>query len=202
VFALLAAPAPAGASHQYTSTVHCGDTTVRHVELVTSSSKASVFRKHRSSPSGRISVAYACLRDSDPIRRLKGSEFTRSALDPRLAGHFVAFREIIERSEVGERDAVVVLDIRAGQIKVEQDAMPSRDGVLQFFVVKGNGSVGWLGIAESGDEVVWKVDSTTGGEPQQLDSGSDIHRHPLRVSADQHRVIWIKHGHKHSAPLD
>jgi hypothetical protein len=200
---LFASAAPAAATHQYNDTVHCGDKTVHHVELVKESSRAIVFRKHRSSPSGQISVAYACLRDSSALRPLKRSAFTRSAIDPRLAGHFVAFREIIEQSEVGSRHAIVVLNVKTGKIKVEEDAMPSRDASLQAFVVKGNGSVAWVGLAESGDEAVWKVDSTTVGEPQRLDQGpSNIPQQSLRLSKNRQRVLWIKHGHKHSAPID
>jgi hypothetical protein len=202
---LLAASVASGtASNEYDHTIHCGAKTVHNAQLLKRNREAVVFRKHRTSPSGRkVSVAYACLRDADPIRRLKRSEFTRSELDPRLAGHFVAFREIVEQSEVGGEQSIAVLNIKTGRLKVEQDAAVNGadDSWLYSFVVKRNGSVAWVGLREQGDEVLLKVDSKTAGQPQQLDSGSDFHLHVLRLNKDKTRVVWIKRGNKHSAPL-
>ena len=203
---LLAASVASGvsASNEYDQAIHCGAKTVHDAQLLKQNREAVVFRKHRTSPSGRkVSVAYACLRDADPIRRLKRSEFTRSALDPRLAGHYVAFREIIEQNEVGGEQSIAVLNIETGRLKVEQDAAVNgaEDSWLYSFVVKRNGSVAWVGLREQGDQLLLKVDSRTAGQPQQLDSGSDFHLHPLRLNNDKTRVVWIKQGNQHSAPL-
>ena len=198
----LALAEPAAA---YDSTVRCAGRTVRHVGVVTRSPEAVVFRRHRPTSHGQASVAYACLLVPGSIWRLKGSDFTRRQLAPQLAGRFVAFREILELNEFGSVADVVVLDIKTGKIKVEQSAMPGSESgsrPLLSFVVKRNGSVAWLGLGDS-SEAVWKVDLTTGAEPQRLDSSPPaIGQESFRLSPDRRRVLWTKGKGRRSAPLN
>jgi hypothetical protein len=178
---------------------------VRDVQVLTSSARAVVFRKHYSPQHNPKSRAFACLRHSGPVRELRRSGFTRSRLKPQLAGRYVGFRQIFELNDVsGESSGVVVLDISTGTITVEQPGMPGTDySTLVSFVVKSNGSVAWLGISDSDGEAVWKVDSTTGGQPERLDSSPpDIPFDSLHLGPHRHRVLWRKGGSRRSAPID
>ena len=200
--AALALPTQAAASHQYDGIVGCAAKRVRNVQIVALSPEARVFRK-LTRPSGGPggSVAYACMRRSGPITRLKGSEFGGGQMRPLLAGRYVAFQHMFGENDDHEDSTLVVLDMKTGRISFEQ----SRDGTdLADWVVKRNGSVAWLSFAYEGHERggVYKVDSTTGGRPQRLASPEEGPI-SLRLSSDRRTVLWKQlDGMERSAPIE
>ncbi|MDQ3933557.1 MAG: hypothetical protein M3340_02880 [Actinomycetota bacterium] len=198
----LALPAPAAGSHQYDGVVGCAAKRVRNVQIVALSPEARVFRKltHPSGGPGG-SVAYACMRRSGPITRLKGSGFGGGQMRPLLAGRYVAFQHMHGENEDHEESSLIVLDMKTGRISFEQP----RDGTdLGDWVVKRNGSVAWFTYAYQGGDPggVYKLDSTTGGKPQRL-AGPEGTAYPLRLSSDRRTVFWKERdGTEHSAPID
>ena len=200
--AALALPAPAAATHQYDGVVGCAAKRVRNVQIVAMSPEARVFRK-LTRPSGGPggSVAYACMVRSGPITRLKGSDFGGGQMRPLLAGRYVAFQHMFSENEDFEESGLVVLDMKTGRISFEQP----RDGTnLGDWVVKRNGSAAWTSHAYEGGDPggVYKLDSTTGGEPQRL-AGPEGSPHALRLSSDRRSVVWKQvDGTVRSAPLN
>jgi hypothetical protein len=198
----LALPGSAGASHQYDGVVGCAAKRVRNVQIVAMSPDARVFRK-LTRPSGGPggSVAYACMRRSGPITRLKGSEFGGGQMRPLLAGRYVAFQQMFSENEDNEESGLIVLDMRTGRISFEQ---PRDNTDLGSWVVKRNGSAAWTTSAYEGGEPggAYKLDSTTGGKPQRL-AGPEGSPHSMRLSADRRSVLWMQlDGTERSAPID
>lgn len=193
--------APAAAA-RYDDTVRCKAKTVRNVNVVTRSSEAAVFTKRGLVPGTRIYRyrSYACMFRAGPISYLSRSDATRSRLDPKLAGRFVAFRQYYGINEFGSESGIVVLDIRTGTVVEES---PNEGVNLVSFVVKRNGSAAWIMVPEeSAERTVWKSDVTTGGERQRLDAGSDIDAASLRLSGDRRTITWTEGGSEQSAPID
>jgi hypothetical protein len=202
--ASLSLAAPAVASHQYRDTVRCAGKTVRNVQVLVSTSEATAFRKRFPTRPYATYASYACMRrGAGSIERLKRSEYSLSRVRPQLAGRFVAFRRLDELNEFSSASGIVVQDLRTGTIVYESP----RDGAsyMTAWVVKRNGSVAWVDFPqEEGGPRVWKVDLTTAGEQQLLDSatGSEIDFQSLRLSADRRQVLWTKSGAQQSAPID
>jgi hypothetical protein len=201
VAALLSTAALASASHQYDDRVRCASKTVRAAQVVARSSEATAFRKVKRTRQGPQYVTYACMRRSGPINRLKNSERGRSQVRPQLSGRFVAYRQVFFIGEFGSDEGLVVLDMRTGQDKLETNE-PGGSSLLAW-VVKRNGSVGWMFIPDDSNQLqVWKADVTTGGQPQQLDAGDSIPQDSLRLSADRRQLLWTRDGAARSAPID
>lgn len=194
----LALAAPAQASHQYRDTVRCASKTVRGVQVIASSSEATAFRKQFP---GRRYASYACMRrGAGSIERLKGSEFTLSRVQPKLAGRFVAFRQLFELNEFAAVSGIVVLDMRTGAIVHESP--DDGNAYLLSWVLKRNGSAAWIdSLQDQPGSRVFKFDATTGGDAQQLDSGA-VDPQSLRLSSDRRQVLWTKSGAEQSAPID
>jgi hypothetical protein len=203
--AFLALAAPAAASHQYRDTARCASKTVRNVQVLVSTSEAVAFRKRFPTRPYATYASYACMRrGAGSIERLKRSEFSLSRVRPQLAGRYVAFRRLDELNEFSSASGIVVQDLRTGTIAYESP----RDGsYMTDWVVKRNGSAAWIDFPpedQSGIRV-WKVDSTTGGQRQPLDSGEPVigaDFQSLRLSADRRQVLWTKNGAQQSAPID
>jgi hypothetical protein len=195
----LAVAAPAQADHQYSDVVRCASKTVHAAQIVASSSEATAFRKVKRDAQGRtLFRTYACMRRSGPILFLKGSEFSRAAVEPRLAGRFVAFRRMDEINEFARTSGLVVADMSTGAVRFETSRGEAH---VDSFVVKRNGSAAWLDHDyESGHMVISKVDETTGGSPVLVDQGS-IRQQSLRLSVDRRDVLWTRNGSQRSAPI-
>jgi hypothetical protein len=199
VLAALSTAAPASASHQYDDTARCASKTVRSVQIVTSSSEAIAFRKAKRVDGRTVYRTYACMRRSGPITFLKRSEFSGSTVAPRLAGRYVAFRRLDELNEFVRASGLVVLDMSTGEVKLET---PRGESHLDSFVVKRNGSAGWVNYPyEEGVPSAWKADVTTGGAPAKIDEG-EIRQLSLRLSADRRELLWTKSDSRRSAPID
>jgi hypothetical protein len=194
----LTLPAPAGAA--YDGVVGCADHRVRNAQIVAFSPEARVFRKRAAGvPAG--SVAYACMKRSGPITRLKGSTFGAKQMKPLLAGRYVAFQRMFAEGEDAEESSLIVLDMKTGRVTFEQP----RDGTdLGSWVVKRNGSAAWATSAYEGGEPggAYKLDSTTGGKPQRI-GGPEGSPHLVRLSTDRRNVLWSElDGVERSAPIE
>jgi hypothetical protein len=173
---------------------------VRSAQSVVSSSEAVAFRKRRGSGATARNVTYACMRGgAGPIIRLKRSEEGGSRVRPLLAGRYVAYRRVFFLNEFGSASGLVVQDMRTGAVGLE---LPYDESNLHSYVVKRNGSVAWLDLPEDAiRRRLWKADRSTGGEPQLLDSGTEIDADSLRLSTDRRRVLWTRDGAQ-SAPIN
>lgn len=192
----------ADASHQYGSAVRCDGQVVRQVQIVTRSSEGAIFRKLKPGPGGRrVSVAYGCLRRAGPVTRLG---FATRVREPKLAGGYVAFTRILYVSEFGSSAGIGVVDLRTGRTTVDEPGQPgsTEDSGMGEFVIKRNGSVGWIGSDDAELEFsVWRIDATAPG-PQRLDAGPQIDAESMRLSADRRLLTWRNAGADKSAPLD
>jgi hypothetical protein len=189
---LLAAAAPASASHENTSSVRCAAKTVRSVQVVTTSSEAVVFSKAKGSGAEARTITYACMLRAGPIVRLKA---TGAGVHPLLAGRFVAYRQ---GSEFGSPSGLIVQDVRTGRVELESRADGS---ILYSFVVKRTGSAAWVERGEqSEDFLLYKFVRGRPGEPELLDLGVDFES--LRLSADRRQILWTTAGQQKSAPLE
>ena len=124
-----------------------------------------------------------------------------------LSGVFVGYGRYTLHPAGGGGDTqqdIFVVDLRTGKTVVQQRSTEtSDDGVsnyLEGFVMKRNGSVGWIGQHHTYE--VHQV-STVPGSPGRvkLDSGDDIDPKSLALSSDRRTMTWTKGGVAKSAPL-
>lgn len=211
----LAFVSPSEGSHRtdYGDTVRCAGKVVRGVQVRTSSSEAAVFVKPEDWGRDVLPTTYACMRRAGPVVQLD-SPLVDASRNPVLAGRYVAYE--LDPYD-GTPSYVEVVDLKEGGTDFADAAMPDADATparVQALALKRNGSVGWLGIHdETGEQGVWKVDATGGGEPQRLDTGPPaIAPLSFRLSRDRRRLRWLRDdpGTAHtvrddtprSAPLD
>jgi hypothetical protein len=193
----LAFASPSDASHRtdYDDAVRCAGKVVRGVQLQNRSTAGAVFTKVKRYPEGDLATAYGCLRRSGAIVRL-GDPRLETTSDPALAGRFVGWRRIVHGTPFAATQDVAVTDLKTGQRVVEYDAVPNtvtpQSETVQALVVKRNGSIGWLGRLESGEQGVFKVDNTDTGA-QRLDTGPPaIPVLSFRLSTDRRTLRWAR----------
>jgi hypothetical protein len=214
---VLAFASSSEASHRkgYDDAVRCAGKVVRDVQLQNRSREGAVFTKVKSYPEGTLATAYGCLVRSGPVVRL-GDPRLETTHDPALAGRFTGWRRELHGTPFTSAEGVAVTDLKTGRRVVEYDAMPNtlepQGSHVQSLVVKRNGSIGWLGVLESGEQGVWKVDNSDTGA-QRLGSGPPaIPILSFRISADRRTLHWLRdeRGTEHtvaddtprSAPID
>ncbi len=124
-----------------------------------------------------------------------------------LSGVFVGYGRYTLHPAGGAGDTqqdIFVVDLRTGGTVVQQQSTQVMgDGVsnyLERFVLKRNGSVGWIGRHHTNE--VHQVSNAPGSPGRvMLDSGDDIDPQSLRLSSDRRTMTWTKGGVTKSAPL-
>jgi hypothetical protein len=134
-----------------------------------------------------------------------------------LSGVFVAYERYTLHPAGGAGDTqtdIYVVDLRNGKVVVDEDARPQTetydDRYVSDLVLKRNGSVGWTSThwrypPGSTGVVNYEVhrfsrDPASAGRAL-LDSGADIDRESLALSADRKTMTWTKGGQTKSAAL-
>ena len=153
---------------------------------------------------------YGCAFSSQHARRLPGQSCceTDVASEFQLQGRYVAYQSLNqEPAATVAIGTLYVYDVKAGQIKVQEPAVPgSGPGsiVISSIVVKANGSVAWIGGLQSGpaptDYQVQTEDTTATG-PVTVDQGTDIAPSSLAKASDGLSIYWTRGGVAKSAPL-
>jgi hypothetical protein len=154
---------------------------------------------------------YGCAFSSEHARRLPGQSCceTDVASGFQLQGRYVAYQSLNqEPAATVAIGTLYVYDVKAGQIKVQEPAVPpvSTPGsiFISSIVVKANGSVAWIGGLQAGpaaaDYQVQTEDTTATG-PVTVDQGTDIAPSSLAKASDGVSIYWTRGGVAKSAPL-
>src|SRR3954469_7717574 len=100
---------------------------------------------------------YGCAFSSEHAHRLPGQSCceTDVASGFELQGRYVAYRSLNqEPAATKANDTLYVYDVKTGQIKVQQTAVPpvntQGSTFISSIVVKANGSVAWIGGTQTG----------------------------------------------------
>ena len=154
---------------------------------------------------------YGCVFSTEHARRLPGQSCceTDVARGFELQGRYVAYRSLNqEPAATKANDTLYVYDVKTGQIKVQQTAVPpvntQGSTFISSIVVKANGSVAWIGgLQLGGGQADYQVqtDDSTGTGPVTVDQGNDIAPTSLGKASDGHSIYWLRGGVAKNAPL-
>jgi hypothetical protein len=136
------------------------------------------------------------------------SSSTSGSVDhPRVAGHFMAWADTLQRTTLETEHHVLRVDLRSGKrLRGEPTGTsPCPDpqtfcgsvgiGPVSRLVIDDRASIGWIAANDSTAEV-WRVDSRG---RKRLAAGSDIDRKSLKRHG--HTIEWRQGGTSHSASL-
>jgi hypothetical protein len=207
--ASLVAAQPASASHGCSKHAKGGKITHK-------SKEAHVFEKNDRwyGCAAKVGRPYL-LPGLDRVSEGKGGDGT-VPVNVQLAGVFVAYERYTIYPAGGAGDTqtdIYVVDLRNGKVVVDQDARAPSGQVEDYdvadLVLKRNGSIGWITEhttfaqypATTNYEVYrFSRERATAGRAL-LDSGADIVRDSLTLSADRRTLLWTKGTEARSAPL-
>jgi hypothetical protein len=154
---------------------------------------------------------YGCAFSSQHARRLPGQSCceTDVAGGFQLQGRYVAYRSLNqEAAATRANDTLYVYDVKLGQIKVQEPAVPpvntSNSTLISNIVVKANGSVAWIGGLQTGPgqtDYQVQTEDSTGTDPVTVDHGDDIAPGSLGKASDGLSIYWIRGGIAKNAPL-
>jgi hypothetical protein len=121
----------------------------------------------------------------------------------------VAYRSLNQEPAATQaNDTLYVYDVKTGQIKVQEPAVPpvntSGSTLISSIVVKANGSVAWIGSLQAGPgpaDYQVQTDDSTGTGPVTVDHGDDIAPASLGKASDGLSIYWIRGGVAKNAPL-
>ena len=154
---------------------------------------------------------YGCAFSSEHARRLPGQSCCEVdvASGFQLQGRYVAYRSLNQEPAATQaNDTLYVYDVKTGQIKVQEPAVPpvntSNSTLISSIVVKANGSVAWIGGLQTGSGQVdyqVQIDDSTGTGPVTVDQGDDIAAASLGKASDGLSIYWMRGGVAKNASL-
>ena len=121
----------------------------------------------------------------------------------------MAYRSLNQEAAATQaNDTLYVYDVKTGQIKVQEPAVPpvntSNSTLISSIVVKANGSVAWIGGLHTGPgqtDYQVQTEDSTGTDPVTVDHGDDIAPGSLGKASDGLSIYWIRGGVAKTAPL-
>jgi hypothetical protein len=154
---------------------------------------------------------YGCIFSDEHARRLPGQSCCETDVVSgfQLQGRYVAYRSHNEEPAATKtNDTLYVYDLKTGQIKVQETAVPPentpKSSFISSIVVKANGSIAWIGGLQTGPgEADYQVqtDDNTGTGPVTVDHGNDIGASSLGKASDGLSIYWLRGGVAKNAPL-
>jgi hypothetical protein len=154
---------------------------------------------------------YGCAFSSQHARRLPGQSCceTDVASGFQLQGRYVAYRSLNQEPAATQaNDTLYVYDVKTGQIKVQEPAVPQvntpNSSFISSIVVKTNGSVAWIGGLQTGPgqaDYQVQTEDITGTGPVTVDHGDDIAAGSLGKASDGLSIYWIRGGIAKNVPL-
>lgn len=154
---------------------------------------------------------YGCAFSSERARRLPGQSCCEVDVVSgfQLQGRYVAYRSLNQEPAATQaNDTLYVYDVKTGQIKVQEPAVPpvntSNSTLISSIVVKANGSVAWIGGLQTGPgqtDYQVQTEDSTGTDPVTVDHGDDIAPGSLGKASDGLSIYWIRGGVAKTAPL-